>query len=81
MTCYPSAYFQMPATTARILLSHKKWNYQEVLDKLTDEKLDEFFERANVLNPFSENPTPNHETQTDLTCSICFMECSQDVSF
>lgn len=70
----------MPATTTRILLSHTKWDKQELLDKLTDEKVDEFFERAHVLNPFSKKPK-RKTAQKKITCSICFGEFSKNVSF
>ncbi|XP_055297193.1 E3 ubiquitin-protein ligase ariadne-1-like [Sitodiplosis mosellana] len=69
---------EMPATTTatRILLSHTKWDKQELLDRLTDENRDEFFKVAHVQNPFKVQPK-KRPTRKQLTCSICFSDFSQ----
>lgn len=71
----------MPATTIRILLSHSKWEKQDLLDKLTAENCDEFFEKAHVLNPFAQTSETQHSVDELRECNICFMELSEDVSF
>lgn len=69
----------MPATTTRILLSQTKWEKQHLLDKLTDEISDEFFTKANVLNPFAEPNEDEKDSSDNVDCNICFMEMSQEV--
>lgn len=71
----------MPATTTttRILLSHTKWDKQELLDRLTADDRDTFFKVAHVQNPFTKTPS-KRATRKKLTCSICFSEFSQIVS-
>lgn len=70
----------MPATTTRILLGHTKWEKQDLLDKLTADNSDEFFEKAHVLNPFCETTEPVRPADEQIQCNICFMDVSQDVS-
>ncbi|XP_031626489.1 E3 ubiquitin-protein ligase arih1l-like isoform X2 [Contarinia nasturtii] len=68
---------EMPATTARILLSHTKWDVREVLDRITDDNCDKFFEKAHVQNPF-ESPKMKRKSNTEHTCTICFMDFQQN---
>lgn len=72
---------QMPATTIRILLIHTKWEKQHLLDKLTAENCDDFFEKAHVLNPFADTNEVEHAPDELHQCNICFIEVSQNVSF
>lgn len=71
----------MPATTTRILLSHAKWEKQELLDRLTAEKSrNEFFRKAQVLDPFTDDDTdPADKSGEPIECNICFTEISQEV--
>lgn len=69
----------MPATTTRILLSQSNWEKQHLLDKITGEVSDEYFNKANVLNPFAD-PIERDASQ-NLECNICFTEISKEVNF
>lgn len=67
----------MPATTTRILLSQTKWEKQHLLDKITGEVGDEYFKKANVINPFADPIERN--TFENIDCNICFIKISKEV--
>lgn len=73
--------FKIPATTTRILLSHLKWDKQECLEKLSDEdRREEFFKTANVLNPFKAIKKKKL-TRTKIECDICLTKSSPSVRY
>ncbi|XP_031626531.1 potential E3 ubiquitin-protein ligase ariadne-1-like [Contarinia nasturtii] len=72
-----NAIVQMPATATRILLSHTKWQKEELLVKLTADDSDEFFKKAHVLNPFAEDNSPKAVSNVH-ECNICLTELPQD---
>lgn len=72
---------QLPPTTIRILLSHTKWDTDELLSKLTEnaENRADFFARANVTDPMTKKPAVRKSSRKRIECSICFTECIQKV--
>lgn len=74
-----ATYFQMPATTTRILLSHTNWEQQDLLGKLTDENRAEFFQKAHVLDPFAEEENKANKSNETNECNICFTELAKEV--
>lgn len=70
----------MPATTTRILLSHVKWDKQELLDKVTSGDCSKFFEEAHVLDPFKKKIQKKPPPGTEVECIICFSEFHIPVS-
>lgn len=69
----------MPRTTARILLSHVKWDVIEVLDRVTSDDCEKFFAAAHVRNPFEEEPTQSLQNESD-KCKICYTDIPPSVS-
>lgn len=69
---------QMPATT-RILLNYVKWDKQELLDRITNDKFNEFFEQAHVLNPFVDRI--DEDIWETYECNSCFLEYPYKVSW
>lgn len=69
----------MPATTIRILLSHTKWDKDELLSKLTDENRCEFFAKANVIDPSVNTAVVEKLPPQNVTCGICLTEFLQKV--
>lgn len=45
-------YFQIPATTTRILLNHFKWDKEKLMERFYDGDQDQLFSEARVINPF-----------------------------
>lgn len=68
---------QLPSTTTRILLSHTKWDKQELLYRLTGDDRDKFFEEAHVQNPFKKKVM--RRTRSKVTCSICYSDFPKKV--
>lgn len=66
---------QIPATTARILLNHFKWDKEKLMEKYYDGDQDSFFREAHVINPFNK-PTittvPKVRKSGTEECEICF---------
>ena len=50
----PVFFFKIPATTARILLNHFKWDKEKLMEKYYDGDQDFFFREAHVINPFNK---------------------------
>lgn len=69
----------MPATTTRILLSHTKWEKQDLLGKLTDDNRDEFFRKAHVLDPFADDIPEGDKSNGSVECNICLTDILQEV--
>lgn len=69
----------MPATIIRILLSHTKWDKDELLSKLTDENRDKFFAKANVTDPFDNKTVVEKSSEQNVTCGICYVDFSPKV--
>lgn len=67
----------MPAATTRILLSYTKGDKQELLDRITDDKCNQFFEEAHVSNPFVERI--DDDVWETYECNLCFLEYSYKV--
>lgn len=70
----------MPEKIVRLLLSHMKWDREELLNKLTSDDNAEFFKTAHVLNPFALDDS-DEKTQSNAqpVCNICFFEVSPNV--
>lgn len=66
---------EIPATTARILLNHFKWDKEKLMEKYYDGDQDFFFREAHVINPFNK-PTivtkPKAKKSGTEECEICF---------
>lgn len=63
-------WFQLPSTiSARVLLTHYKWDLQQLVSEYYESNCDTFFEKIHVANPFKILPeNPSNDTAE---CKIC----------
>lgn len=71
----------MPATIARILLAHVKWDKQKLMEKLCDEdNRSSFFEAAHIVDPFEKKTTKRIHWNSKFECAICYTKLPMKVS-
>lgn len=71
--------FQLPTTvSARVLLSHYKWDTQSLIDNYYDTDQDQFFQQANLSNPFKAQLTSITDDSDE--CKICYSDDTSEVS-
>lgn len=72
-------YFQLPTTiSARVLLSHYKWDSQRLIAEYYESDQDTFFEQAHVANPFKTEQAMLSDNSDE--CKICFTDVISGVS-
>ena len=80
-----STFMAIPVTTARILLSHFKWDNEKLFEQFFDGSQEKLFEEPGVINPFRNDVIDNRLSQVSLQkakskaeeeeCEICYIPC------
>jgi len=69
--------FQIPPSTARILLTHFKWDKEKLLERYFTGDQEKLFEEAHVVNPLTLRENSSHKlkrnvsARTKVPCDIC----------
>ncbi|XP_031626508.1 potential E3 ubiquitin-protein ligase ariadne-1-like [Contarinia nasturtii] len=64
--------------SARMLLSHYKWNKQQLIDEYYDIGADAVFQLVKLKNPFNIIPIVGEPNGTQEDCQICYVETEPD---
>jgi len=84
--------FQIPQATARILLTHFKWDKEKLLERYYTTDQEELFTEAHVVNPHrnrpmstrsktqvAKNTNKSGNSSTEMECEICLSEVQLEI--